>query len=110
MAAKVSASAVNGMPRAAVRRLLNVHLASPSASCENEFRRSSAEESLVCVFNLSPEPLKVSLDGEADELWGQAQERLKGRLVLGANGFAIFGERAGSRLQIKFTRRARVRG
>jgi alpha-glucosidase len=74
------------------------------------FRRSSAEESLVCVFNLSPEPLKVSLDGEADELWGQAQERLKGRLVLGANGFAIFGERAGSRLQIKFTRRARVRG
>jgi len=71
------------------------------------FRRSDAEESLVCVFNLSAETLNVTCEGEADLLLSQAAERLKGKLVLGPNGWAMLGERDGSPLRIEFKRRAR---
>ena len=71
------------------------------------FRRSTKDESLVCIYNLSAEDLKVGLEGHADLALSQAIERFKGKLVLHANGFAIFKEQENNRLQIQFTRRAK---
>jgi alpha-glucosidase len=71
------------------------------------FRRSAPEESLVCVYNLSPENVKVTCDGDADIVLSQAAERLKGKLELGPNGWAIFAEREENQLRIDFKRRAR---
>jgi alpha-glucosidase len=73
------------------------------------FRRANADESLVCLYNLSAEPLTLKLSGEGDVALSQASERLKGKLMLGPNGFAIFNERRESPLAIDFKRRAKPR-
>ena len=71
------------------------------------FRRRGGGESLVCVYNLSPQNVKVTCDGDADILVSQAAERLKGKLTLGPNGWAIFSEREENQLRIDFKRRAK---
>ena len=56
------------------------------------FRRFNAEDSLVCVYNLSPEPVKVTVRGEAQMRFWQHAERNNDKLVLGPNGFAFLKE------------------
>ena len=76
------------------------------------FRRKSAAESLVCIFNLSPETMRVTVTGAAAGAQplpiSQGARLGRTRLVLEANGFAIFSEApdTGS-LGIKFNRRPR---
>ena len=71
------------------------------------FRRSDSDESLVCVYNLSAENLEIGLEGDADIALSQGAERLKGKLILHANGFVIFKEREENRLQMQFKRRGK---
>ncbi|HYD05131.1 MAG TPA: alpha-amylase family glycosyl hydrolase, partial [Reyranella sp.] len=71
------------------------------------FRRRNADESLVCVYNLSAGTLKFAFDGDAELLLGQDAERLKGKLTLGANGWGIFNESGDNPLHIEFKRRAK---
>jgi alpha-glucosidase len=71
------------------------------------FRRRNADESLVCVYNLSADTLKVTFDGDAELLLGQDTERLKGKLTLGPNGWGIFNESGDNPLHIEFKRRAK---
>lgn len=71
------------------------------------FRRRNADESLVCVYNLSADTLKVAFDGDAELLLGQDAERLKGKLTLGANGWGIFNESGDNPLHMEFKRRAK---
>jgi alpha-glucosidase len=70
------------------------------------FRRANTDESLVCIYNLSPDTLKVKLEGDADIGLTQNTERLKGSLTLHPNGWAIFSERADNPLRVDFKRRA----
>jgi hypothetical protein len=56
------------------------------------FRRANKNQSLFCVYNLSPETVRVALSGEATQVLAQAAERKKDRLVLGPSGFAVFEE------------------
>jgi alpha-glucosidase len=74
------------------------------------FRRVLGEQSMLCVFNLSPDPVRITIDGNAPEPLplseGVAMSRT--RLGLAPNGYAFFDEAAG-RLGIKFNRRARAK-
>jgi len=72
------------------------------------FRRADEIESLVCIYNLSPETVKVTVTGEAETLLSQAAERVKGRLVLGANGYAVLKESEG-KLKVEFKGRLKRR-
>jgi alpha-glucosidase len=71
------------------------------------FRRANKDESLVCIYNLSAETLKVKVEGDADIGLSQGIERLNGRLTLHANGWAIFTEHSDNPLRIEFKRRAK---
>ena len=71
------------------------------------FRRRNADESLVCVFNLSPDTLKVTFDGDAELALGQNAERHKSKLTLGPSGWGIFNESGANPLRIEFKRRAK---
>jgi alpha-glucosidase len=71
------------------------------------FRRANKDESLVCIYNLSAETLNVKVEGDADIGLAQGIERLKGRLTLHANGWAIFTEHSDNPLRIEFKRRAK---
>ena len=62
------------------------------------FRRLGEVENLVCLSNLSAEPLSITLDGEPDAQplgTSQRAERVGKRLTLGPNGFAFFAEPSG---------------
>ena len=53
------------------------------------FHRATAEETLTCVFNLSPGPVAVALSGTV-QITGPAAATLRGtRLELPANGYAV---------------------
>lgn len=75
------------------------------------FRRKGEGESMVCLFNLSAETLRVSVMGsEGSTLLPISQDAQLGRtrLTLGANGYALFSEASGAgSLHIKFNRRPR---
>lgn len=74
------------------------------------FRRMGETESLVCLFNLAPETVRVTVTGaEAPPLpISQGAQLGRTRLTLEANGFALFSEAPGSgSLHIKFNRRPR---
>jgi len=73
------------------------------------FRRSTADESLLCLYNLSPVPVRIGIEGEADLLLAAAAERRGKRLSLGASGFAIMREAQGAPLRVTFRRRAKAR-
>ncbi len=72
------------------------------------FRRRSGEESIVCVFNLSPEPVRLSLAGEPELLMWLNADRARGRLTLDGNGFVYLGETAAEPIELKFNRRPRA--
>jgi hypothetical protein len=65
------------------------------------FRRANKDESLVCIYNLSPDTLTVKVEGDADIGLAQGIERLKGKLTLHANGWAIFTEHSDNPLRIE---------
>jgi alpha-glucosidase len=71
------------------------------------YRRTLGEESILCIFNLSPQPVKVTVGGDAELLMGQDAERGRTRLTLGGSSFAFFAEAPGGRLDLRFNRRAR---
>jgi alpha-glucosidase len=75
------------------------------------FRRTGADENLVCVFNLSADPVRVTVEGGATANLlpiSEGAQLARTRLGLAANGFAIFSEAPGTpRLDIKFNRRAK---
>jgi len=75
------------------------------------FRRASGGKSLVCLFNLSAGPIRVTVgNGESSTLlpFSEGATLARTRLTLEPNAFAFFEEAAGgSRLEIKFNRRAK---
>ena len=71
------------------------------------FRRSSADERLLMVFNLSPDGVSLNISGEGEEIFAQASERRKDSLHLGPNGFACFAETSDASLAIAGKRRPR---
>jgi alpha-glucosidase len=76
------------------------------------FRRTSAEGDMLCIFNLSAEPVRVTIDSahETGPLpISQAAELKRGRLTLGANGYAFFDEAVEGRLDIRFNRRLKTK-
>ncbi|MGN6157735.1 MAG: alpha-glucosidase family protein [Devosia sp.] len=73
------------------------------------FRRSNGAESLVCLYNLSPQSVRISLTGEAEIVLMQAAERKKDRLTLGPNGFAFLIEPEGQKLQVAYAGRPKRR-
>ncbi|MEO8756146.1 MAG: alpha-glucosidase [Devosia sp.] len=56
------------------------------------FRRAGGGESFACIYNLSPELVKINLTGEAEIALAQAAELKKDKLTLGPNGFALLKE------------------
>jgi alpha-glucosidase len=74
------------------------------------FRRTGGDGDLVCIFNLSAEAVRVTIDNappDLEPLSVSQEAELKGkRLVLGPNGYALIPESAG-RLAIKFVRRSK---
>lgn len=74
------------------------------------FRRTHAKGNLVCLFNLSAEPLQVTINGDQAALdpISEGAALARSRLRLDANGFAILAEAAGSGpLEVKFSRRSK---
>jgi alpha-glucosidase len=74
------------------------------------FRRSNGTASIVGVFNLSAQPVRVTLTGKGAELLpiSMGAELRRTRLSLDPNGFAFVSEEAESgRLDLKFSRRAK---
>ena len=73
------------------------------------FRRKGETENLVCVFNLSPGAVRVTVTGAEAPLPISRGARLgPTRLTLEANGFALFSEAPGpGRLHLEFNRRPR---
>ena len=72
------------------------------------FRRQGEKENLVCIFNLSPATVRVTVTGAAARPLPISQGAQLGRtrLTLSANGLALFSEPPGpGGLQIKFNRR-----
>jgi alpha-glucosidase len=73
------------------------------------FRRSDENQSLVCIYNLSSRPVRVTLTGEAEMPLSQAAERRKDKLVLGPSGFALLVEHDDAPLRVEFKGRVRAR-
>jgi alpha-glucosidase len=76
------------------------------------FRRKGNTENLVCIFNLSPETVRVAVTGAEAGMQplpiSQGARLGRTRLTLEANGFAIFSEAPDTGgLRIKFNRRRR---
>ena len=77
------------------------------------FRRSGPDGSMVCVFNLSPNGVSVTVDGAASAALlpvSQGAEIGGTELTLGPNGFAFLEERGDSkRIRVRFNR-AKAKG
>ncbi len=71
------------------------------------YRRRGDGESYVCVFNLSPEPVQLTLAGEAVLPMSQDAEIEGSDLALGANGFAYIEENPTRPVKLKFRGQAR---
>jgi alpha-glucosidase len=72
------------------------------------FRRTGQGESIVCIFNLSPDTLRVTIEGDAEVVIARGAVRAKARLTLEGNGFVYFKEAPEeARLALKFNRRKR---
>ena len=66
------------------------------------FRRSGEDEALVCLYNLSPAAIRLTLSGVGEPALSQAYERKKDRVTLGPNGFALLVEPGDRPLQVSF--------
>jgi alpha-glucosidase len=74
------------------------------------FRRTKDSESLVCIFNLSADAVKVKLTGDAEMVLAEAADRKRDALTFGPSGFAYFWEAPEApRLRLEFTRRLKKR-
>jgi alpha-glucosidase len=76
------------------------------------FRRTSADGDMLCVFNLSATPVRITVEnapGAGPLPISQAAELARSRLTLGANGYAFFDEAVEGRLDIRFNRRAKIK-
>ncbi len=71
------------------------------------FRRTGEGQTLLCLFNLSPEPISATLSGEGEVLLHEGAERAGKRLALAANGFAIIAEEGAMELTFRGKRRAK---
>src|SRR5690606_22135048 len=75
------------------------------------FRRTGAEGAVVCIFNLSPEQVRITIAnapvGTEPLPISQAAEFTGKRLVLGPNGYAFIRENEAGQLAVSYTRRAR---
>jgi alpha-glucosidase len=76
------------------------------------FRRTVGDaDDMLCVFNLSADPVRITLEGAAngvEPLPISQNAVLSGtKLGLGASGFALFSETASGRLGVKFNRRSK---
>jgi alpha-glucosidase len=73
------------------------------------FRRSAPQGNVLCIFNLSPEPVKMTLRGAVDaDAIAMAQGATLGQqgLTLAGSGYALLLEKAGSgRFGIEFNDR-----
>jgi alpha-glucosidase len=58
------------------------------------FRRSVNGHGTVCLYNLSPEAIRIGVHGEATELWSKGYSRSSARITLEPNGFAFLSETA----------------
>jgi alpha-glucosidase len=70
------------------------------------FRRTTPDERLLCLYNLSAAPIRTTADGEAELLMSQNVERSKSRLTLGPSGYAIYREEGNQGLEITFKGRS----
>jgi alpha-glucosidase len=70
------------------------------------FRRSGSGQNLVCIYNLSPDAVKVTATGDGNMAFSQAADRKKDRLLLGPNGYVLIEEPEGSSIRIEFKRRS----
>ncbi|MCO4849051.1 MAG: alpha glucosidase [Yoonia sp.] len=52
------------------------------------FTRTAKDQTLTCVFNLSPDPQAVTVKGQASVNFANAATLTDGRLILDGNGFA----------------------
>jgi alpha-glucosidase len=77
------------------------------------FRRTSADGDILCIFNLSPDPVRITVEGASNgsEPLPISQDAvLSGkRLGLGPNGYAFFSEAETGHLEVKFQRRSKPR-
>lgn len=72
------------------------------------YRRAKGDEVIVCIFNLSPETLGITVTGDAEVVIARGAERQKSRLTLAGNGFVYFRDAPGEApLDVKFNRRKR---
>jgi len=65
------------------------------------YRREAGNESLVCLYNLSADTIRVSREGTATALLSQNAEQTASHIVLGPNGFIILSEDA-DKIALKF--------
>ncbi len=74
------------------------------------FRRTAESGKMLCVFNLSPQVVTVTVVGLADavapEAVSERASRKGRRLTLGPNGFAFIPEAAGAESKVTFRRPA----
>ena len=77
------------------------------------FRRTAPGGSMLCVFNLSAEPVRVTIEnapnGTEPLPMSEGADLARTRLGLAANGFAFIAEAADSRFGVKFNRRAKTK-
>ena len=77
------------------------------------YRRTSPAGNMVCVFNLSPNALTVTVDGMAEgavpESISEAASIKRNKLTLGPNGFALLLEPANAKLAVSFKGRVKPR-
>jgi alpha-glucosidase len=75
------------------------------------FRRTGEAGNVVCIFNLSPAPVRVTItgldNGAVPEAVSEAAIVARTKLGLGPNGFAFFTEPAGKRLEVTFNSRSK---
>ena len=65
------------------------------------FHRTADGQTITCIFNLSPNPVTITVEGEA-AITGpsQAAHYSEGSLKLGANGF-VYLDAAGNQLSVR---------
>ena len=71
------------------------------------FRRTGESGNLVCIFNLSPDTIRVTIEGEAEVVIARNTVRAKSRLTMEGNGFVYFREAPEAPIGLKFNRRKR---
>jgi alpha-glucosidase len=72
------------------------------------YRRTGESGNLVCLFNLSPNTIRVTIEGEAEVVIARNTVRAKSRLTMEGNGFVYFREAPAAPIGLKFNRRKKA--